>query len=257
MSLTVLIPMAGQGKRFQDEGYDDPKPFIEVSEKPMIIQAVNALPKGDRYVFVCRTEHVQEYGLEALLKSNFSEIKIIPIDYLTQGQASTCLLAEGEVEPESQLLIGPCDNGMSWNLGKFNSMRDDCNIDVLVWTFRNNVTVRHKPQMYGWVAVDGEGRAQKISCKVPISKDPVHDHAIVGTFWFRKASCFFECTKRMIAKNRSTNNEFYVDEVMNEAIEDNLNVKVFEIDKYICWGTPNDLRVYEYWEKFFKEGQIK
>ena len=29
-------------------------------------------------------------------------------------------------------------------------------------------------------------------------------------------------------------------------------VKVFEIDKYIGWGTPNDLRVYEYWEGYFK-----
>ena len=24
-----------------------------------------------------------------------------------------------------------------------------------------------------------------------------------------------------------------------------------EIDNYICWGTPNDLKIYQYWQTFF------
>ena len=58
--------------------------------------------------------------------------------------------------------------------------------------------------------------------------------------------------EKMIAKNRRINNEFYVDECINELIEIGLKVKVFEVDKYICWGTPNDLRTYEYWQGFHK-----
>jgi len=30
-----------------------------------------------------------------------------------------------------------------------------------------------------------------------------------------------------------------------------LKTVVFEIDKYICWGTPNDLRTFEYWKAYF------
>ena len=30
-------------------------------------------------------------------------------------------------------------------------------------------------------------------------------------------------------------------------------VKNFEIDEYICWGTPNDLKTYEYWQRFFNK----
>ena len=44
----------------------------------------------------------------------------------------------------------------------------------------------------------------------------------------------------------------YVDECINDLIELGLRVKVFEVDKYICWGTPNDLKTYEYWEQFHK-----
>ena len=251
--LTVLVPMAGEGKRFKIEGYVHPKPFIEVSSKPMIIQMVNTLPKANHYVFVCREEHVEEYGLDKLLKSNFTDVHIIAINYLTEGQASSCLLAEKDIDPKSHLLVAPCDNGMTWDRDKFYSLINDQNIDALIWTFRNNVTVNRNPNMYGWVLVDEEERAQKVSCKIPISEGPVHDHAIVATFWFRRAEDFFYYAKLMIKKNRRINNEFYVDELMNELIEDDQIVKVFEIEKYICWGTPDDLKVYAYWENFFNQ----
>lgn len=251
--MTVLIPMAGQGKRFEDEGFLKPKPIIEVSEQPMIIQAVNSLPKADSYVFVCRQDHVDNYQIDKILKSSYPNSHVKAIDYITEGQASTCLLGEHYIEPESQLLIAACDNGMRWNADTYNSLISDESIDAIIWAFKNNVTVKRNPHMYGWIEVDENNRAKRISCKKPISNNPVEDYAIVATFWFRRAWEFFSLTKLMIKKDRRINNEFYVDELMNEFIEAGLKVKVFEIDKYICWGTPNDLRLYEYWEQFFKK----
>jgi hypothetical protein len=49
------------------------------------------------------------------------------------------------------------------------------------------------------------------------------------------------------------NNEFYVDHAMNFVLDLGLKVHVFEVDHYICWGTPNDLRTFEYWQKFFDQ----
>jgi bifunctional N-acetylglucosamine-1-phosphate-uridyltransferase/glucosamine-1-phosphate-acetyltransferase GlmU-like protein len=110
-----------------------------------------------------------------------------------------------------------------------------------------------KPQQYGWVVADENNNATKVSVKVPISNNPKKDHAIVGAFWFRQGKYFVEAAERMIAKNRRVNNEFYVDECINELIEAGQKVKVFEIDSYICWGTPDDLRTYEYWQDFFSD----
>jgi dTDP-glucose pyrophosphorylase len=253
INMTVLIPMAGAGKRFADEGYLQPKPLIEVSGKPMIIKAVEALPEGDNYFFICRKEHVDENHIDELLEETFTNTKVIDIDYLTEGQASTCMLSYDHVPVDNQLLIGPCDNGMTWNNNKLQELVDDSSVDALIWTFRNNSTVLRNPKMYGWVLVDESNKAQKVSCKIPVSDNPVNDHAIIGSFWFRKAEDFYRYTEKMIRKDRRINNEFYVDEVMNELIEDGKSVKVFEVDKYICWGTPNDLRTYNYWEDYFKK----
>jgi len=219
----------------------------------MIIQAVRSLPPADRWVFVCREEHIRNHHIDELLKKEFVDVEIVKIDYLTEGQASTCILAESVIDQNKPLLIGPCDNGMTWDKGRYDFLTSDSEVDALIWTFRNNVTVKRNPEMYGWVVVDGNNNALKVSCKVPISDHPVSDHAIVGTFYFRKASYFFAAAKQMIAKDRRINDEFYVDEAMNELIERGMKVKVFEVDKYICWGTPNDLRTYQYWESYFQK----
>jgi len=54
-------------------------------------------------------------------------------------------------------------------------------------------------------------------------------------------------------KNRQAlvNGEYYVDTAINDAIALGLRCVVFEIDYYICWGTPNDLRTFEYWQSCF------
>jgi len=38
---------------------------------------------------------------------------------------------------------------------------------------------------------------------------------------------------------------------MGELIELGLNVKVFEVDDYIGWGTPDDYETFVYWQSFF------
>ena len=41
--------------------------------------------------------------------------------------------------------------------------------------------------------------------------------------------------------------------MMNLLINDGLKVGIFEVEKYICWGTPDDLKTYNYWKKFFEK----
>ena len=57
----------------------------------------------------------------------------------------------------------------------------------------------------------------------------------------------------MIEKDIRTNNEFYVCPVYNELINDGYTLKVFEVDNYICWGTPDDYHTYRYWKTFFNK----
>ena len=248
-----LIPMAGEGSRFKQEGYKDPKPMIDVGGEPMIQRAAESAPKSESYTFVCREHHLTEYPLEKNLKEMFGDkARIITVDHLTEGQACTCMLAEESLDSEKPLFIGACDNGMVWNEEEYEKLISDKSVDVVAWTHRNYIGAKWNPKAYGWVHADKNGKVESVSVKVPISDTPGKDPGIVGSFWFRRAGDFFDATRELVEKDERVNGEFYVDSVMNAAIRLGKNVHIFDIDRYICWGTPDDYRAWNYWKEYFR-----
>lgn len=248
-----LIPMAGAGQRFLDAGYSTPKPLIPIDGKPMILRAAGSLPEADQWIFACRQEHIDHAQIDKVLQASFSPVNIVPVARLTEGQACTCLLAKDLLREDDLLTIGACDNDMVYNRDKFIALSHNTDCDAIIWTFRNNPAVLQNPRMYGWVEVDKTNKASRISVKVPISDNPMQDHAVIGAFTFKKAGDFILFTEEMIRQNRRIKGEFYVDELMNVLIENGKRVYVFEVDQYICWGTPQDLLIYNYWKEYFSK----
>ena len=249
----LILPMAGKGSRFSSDGYKLPKPLLPVDEKPMIIQAVDCLPQSYSNVFICLEEHSDEYKVDETILQNFPNSAIIVIDETTEGQACTCKIGidNGEVNLEDPILISACDNGVYYDSSEYLKILNDETVDVIVWTFRNSQSSKVNANQYSWVDVDENNFAKFISCKKFIYDDPLKTHAIIGTMFFRKAKYFVEGFEENEKLNIRTNNEFYVDDVLNQNIKNGLKVKVFEVKNYICWGTPNDYKTYNYWQDFF------
>jgi len=250
-SLTI-IPLAGRGSRFVKMGYRTPKPLIEVSGKPMIVQAANSLPNTQNKIFVTLQEHIDSFPLEKILRNNFNISKIIPISEVTEGQAITCRLGLKGVDNNSSLIVAATDNGMLYDPLSYQKLLDDKSVDAIIFTFRNHISTKNNPEMYGWVKTNGDF-AEDVSVKSPVSNDPFNDHAIVGTFYFRKVDFFNKALDSLISKKLKVNGEYYVDSLMGELINLGYKVKVFEIEDYICWGTPNDYETFVYWQSFFSK----
>jgi len=237
-----LIPMAGEGQRFIDAGFTEPKPLIDLNGLPMVVRAAKSLPEADKWIFICRKKHIKESSIDKILAEHFPDCIVLDVENLTEGQASTCLLAKDHLLSDDQLTIGACDNEMKYDTNKFVKLIED--YDCVIWTFRNNPSVLQNPNMYGWVKLDKSSNATGVSCKKSISSTPMSDHAVVGTFSFSKAAYFLESAERIITKNRRINNEYYLDIVLDECIVNGYKVKPFEVNKYTCWGTPKDLEKY-------------
>ncbi len=246
-----LIPLAGRGSRFSGEGYSDPKPLIKVGGKPMIVQAADYLPGASRNTFVCLEEHLQKYPLENAIKKAYPSARIVSIDQITEGQACTCEIGLYGEDQNAPLLIAACDNGMLWNNTKYEALISDAKVDAIVWSFRNHPGSKRNPEMYGWIVVNDRDDVTGVSVKKAISDSPENDHAIVGTFYFRKTAYFTESLQRLYKKNIRVNGEFYVDSCVDEMVAMGLKVKVFELEHYIGWGTPDDYRSFLYWQSFF------
>ena len=238
---TLALPMAGAGSRFSKEGYTEPKPFIQVNGKSMVNQAVRCLPETDRTIYACLEGHVAPYPGD-----------VVWIDKVLDGQACTTEKIVDECGGGS-ILVSACDNGVFYDADKFMDLVNDQTNDIIVWTYRNNYTSHLQPNAYSWVNCDSEGNVSSVDVKNFRGENPVEEYAITGTMFFRSKEVFNKSLKSLYDNDVRTNGEFYVDSMINEAIKLGYKVKNFEIDNYICWGTPNDLKTYNYWQQFFSK----
>lgn len=240
---TTLLPMAGYGNRFSKEGYKSPKPFIPVNGKFMVNQALKCLPQTDEVLYACLSAH----------KDSSPDGKVIWIDEVLSGQACTTEKLVEVVESNSSILVSACDNGMLYDADKFLSLVEDIDNDIIVWSYRNNYTSFHNPNMYSWLDVDDQGYVNKVHVKEFIWDNPIEEYAVVGTMFFRNKEVYLKSLESLYKNNVRVNGEFYIDSLLNESIDLGYKVKNFEIDEYICWGTPNDLKTYQYWQTFFNK----
>jgi NDP-sugar pyrophosphorylase family protein len=250
---TTIIPMAGKGSRFEQEGYVTPKPLIDVDGESMVVRAVKCLPQSDNTVFVCLQEHLDSSSIKTTLEAEFVGSKIIPIETVTNGQATTCRIAitEASINLEEPIQISACDNGVFYNEEEYKKLLQDESVDVIVWAFTNNPTSKNNPNMYAWLDVDENNNIRHVSCKKFIYNNPLTTPAIIGTMFFRKGKYFLDAYEKNVKEQITTNGEYYVDDAINQCIKSGLNVKVFCCTNYICWGTPNDLKTYNYWKEHF------
>ncbi len=255
----ILIPMAGAGQRFADAGYTVHKPAIMTvdratgQEKPMVVCATKDLPgvaaDGSNVIYVDRNFHKTD-GVEDAIRAWYPQAAFITVDHLTEGQACTCMLAEPYLDPEQPLLIAGCDNGMDIDRDAFDALTKEC--DCIVFTYRHNEAVLANPNAYGWMIADAAGNITGTSIKKAISDRPMEDPVVVATFWFRRAAVFIEATKKMIAENDRINGEFYVDQTVKHVLDLGYRAKIFDIDRYVGWGTPADYEGYQKTWNYFK-----
>jgi len=248
----LILPMVGLGSRFKIEGYELSKPLIEVSGEPMAVQALMDLPLTDRQKFILREDMQGINQLKEALQNNTSAAEFAVLDHMTDGQASTCVEGANGLAMNEPVTIAACDNGMIYNSNLFQSLMDSDDIDVIVWAARGYPGAKRFPEMYGWIDADETGVIQNVSVKESLS-DPSTDPMVVGTFTFKRLGDFLKSVDHMKNRGALVNGEYYVDTAINDAIALGLRCIVFEIDHYICWGTPNDLRTFEYWQSCFNE----
>jgi HAD superfamily hydrolase (TIGR01509 family) len=229
--LNVLIPMAGLGSRFKEAGYTFPKPLIDVNNKPMIQLVVENLNIEANYIFVVQKEHREKYNLDLMLNLISPNCKIIETDVVTEGAACTALLAKEYIDNDSPLFFANSDQYVEWNSTEFMYKMNETNADGGIVTFEST-----HPK-WSFVKVNENGNAIEIAEKKPIS-----NIATVGFYYWKHGSEFVKYAEQMIEKNIRVNNEFYVCPVFNQAIEDNKNIKVFNIEKMWGLGTPEDLK---------------
>lgn len=66
---------------------------------------------------------------------------------------------------EKPVLISACDNGVYYDMDKYQKLLDSDDVDIIIWSFSNNSTSKLYPHMYAWLHVDENDYIKDVSIK--------------------------------------------------------------------------------------------
>jgi len=232
-NMNVLIPMAGAGSRFEKAGYTFPKPLIDVKGKPMIELVVRNLNIEANFIYIVQKSHREKYNLDVLLNLITPNCTIIEVNGITEGAACTALLAKEYINNDSPLFFANSDQFVEWDSSEFMYKMQETDCDGGIVTFEST-----HPK-WSFAKVNELGLVTEVA-----EKNPISNIATVGYYYWKYGSDFVKYAEKMIDKNIRVNNEFYVCPVFNQAIEDNKQIRIFNVQGMWGLGTPEDLNYY-------------
>lgn len=248
-----VVPMAGLGQRFRDRGYRDAKPFIDVAGKPMVERALGMLPRASSRVLVALEEHASDPRLLDVAARAGARVTSLPA--LSSGQATTALLGTKELADDAPVLFAPCDTGCIFDLDELAGIEAAGDADLVLFTARGHLPALWRPQMYGWVVAE-HGFARSCAVKRQVEGiAPDAQEVIVGTFWFASKALYVREYEAMVAEDDRVNGEFYIDTIARRMIERGARVRTLTAQKYVPWGTPEELDTFTYWNDVFRDGR--
>ena len=231
----IVVPMAGRGARFTEEGYTDSKPFIDVNGKPMIQRVIENLniefDSNYEFVIICLREDYEKYDFSIFDDIiGHTQYKVICLDDVTEGAAQTLLKAEKYIKNNTPMLSFNTDQMIDYNTDMWKSFEK---FDGGIPCFWGN------SEDWSYAKCDESGYVEEVAEKKVISND-----ATAGYYYWSKGSDYVKYARQMIEENSRTNNEFYVAPVYNWAIKDGKKIAIYMVDKIYELGTPEYLENY-------------
>lgn len=231
--IQIVVPMAGEGRRFAERGYTFPKPLVEIDGKPMVeLVAHNVRPREPhRFSFVCHRDHLSRFALAEVIGLVAPGSNVVAVREATRGALCSALLAADHIEPASELLIINGDQLIEGGIEPFLSAAREGSWDGYIMTFPST----HPKWSFARIE-DGY-----VTCVA--EKRPISNHATVGVYYFRRGAYFLEGATRMLVKDASVGGEFFVSPVYNELILAGRRVGAMEIprERMHSLGTPEDV----------------
>ena len=253
-TLHIIMPMAGEGSRFKEVGYDIPKPLIKFYGIELYRRSLNSLTVKQydvynkiniKYTFIVRKEFIDDYNIDKEIKQYYPNANIIAVEKTTRGALETVMLAEKYMEDDDCIISMDCDieficDGYIKRLYRKLQL-SSCKIPMVLSFYSKN-------PIYSFVKViDGEG-----VCVA--EKNPISNYAMGGCYYLGEARYLKQAAKQYITdfeNGKIKTKELYLSLVINYIID--ILYKTIDVydmdlhnDHYWSFGTPYDLEHYNY-----------
>lgn len=235
--MNIIITMAGLGSRFRKAGYNRPKYMIEAKGKTLFEWSMDSLigynEHVSKYIFVVRKEdQTEEFIKEKMKRYGIDDVEVIGIDYLTDGQATTCMLAIPYCNEKEPIMVYNIDTYVEPGEMKYEDISGAGHIPCF----------HAEGDHWSFAKLDENGKVTEVREKVRIS-----DNCTLGAYYFSSAELYKELYEEYYKDNsKLEKNEKYIAPLYNFMIEKGMSVTISIVDekKVHVLGTPEELDIF-------------
>ena len=200
-------------------------------------------------------------GFETQLsRSLVPGVELVALAQTPPGQALSTEAGLPRLDLGREVLVTACDHGIVLPAARWAAFRDRPDCDAAIFALQGFPGAARRPLAYSYV-VPAPGGApfplvQCVSLKLNPSTDPLQDHVLVGTFWFREGRILRQGIDELKRRDLRVNGELYLDAVFDCLRELGMRVRMIPLDGYINWGDPDVLAEALYWQEVFTGRRI-
>lgn len=235
--MIIIITMAGAGSRFKNAGYTSPKYMIEVKGKTLFDWSMDSLIGYNNYVskyifIVQKKDNSKNFIKTHMKKYNIDCLEILEIDYLTDGQATTCMCAIPYCAQSESIIIYNIDTYVEPYQMKYADISGDGHIPCF----------HAYGDHWSFVKCDAKGNVTEIR-----EKERISDICTLGAYYFSSAMLYKKIYRKYyLARNTVEKNEKYIAPLYNYMIKEGMDVTIHIIDnkKVHVLGTPYELQLF-------------
>lgn len=230
--MNFIIPMAGNGARFTEAGYQLPKMLLKAHGKTLLEWSLSSLPLhlADVIVFVGLKTHEENFHLQAFINERYSQMncKFIFLNKVTRGQAETAYLA-----------LHLCKSGKPIVIYNIDTFFTSATIeDALTNRLNDGVLGSFKSleNRFSFAALDeNSGYVTEVR-----EKEVISENALTGLYTFRDMNDFIETYDYHIRNNLTVKGEYYIAPMYNYLIERGRKYIIDRVNKHHILGTPEE-----------------
>ena len=235
------MPMAGEGSRFLREGWNTPKPLIELNGKALFQRAIDSVRIDDvqmKYSFIVRQEHIDKYHIDEHIRQQLPNANVFSVVKTTRGAVETCLVAEPAIDDIDAIVVMDCD--LEFRSERYTLLIQQAISQPEAAAFGGAlVSFESSDPRYSYAEVDRDMKVIRTA-----EKEPISIHALCGAYFFAGGKTFKRIAHQLLEDGTHGKAEFYVSLLFNYLLAEGKDVYLAPMEEYYSYGTPEELKRY-------------
>jgi len=228
--MNIIIPLGGDGVRFKQFGYTQPKPLIKVLGKEIILRVLDSIKfnKKDNF-YIIYNESLKDYNFQNYFYYH-KNINLIPLNKKTKGPLETVVSIKDiilfEKNIDTPLLL--IDGDTLYNKDILKLLRSKKNNAIFYSKTKQTKAI------YSYIKFNKQGNITDIK-----EKEKISDNFNTGAYFFSNTKQFFDNSLKVLKKRKKA----YISDVYKKYLQNKSIVESVYLNKkdFSILGTPKEL----------------